>query len=256
MKNTFFEQVTMRRRVRQAKRRSAVDQTRSYRRRVASVLFVIAVLFILLESIGLSFAKNQHDQDRATDISADIVSDLAIISSALQSGNQALYDKSYNQFTHDLAAYLANNYVQYHQADRAAKLKEYYSLLHDNAETIRQLNYLHSMLLQLGNVSRDGELAARLSDYRQNLQKLESSLDAVDATELSSAKQELKELSANLKEQLDGIIVCTNICPDHAIDDKRQNFIKSVEAVRQKIDQLNTELNARYSPAPYILLLQ
>ena len=78
----------------------------------------------------------------------------------------------------------------------------------------------------------------------------------MDATELSSAKQELKELSANLKEQLDGIIVCTNICPDHTIDDKQQNFIKSVEAVRQKIDQLNTELNARYSPAPYILLLQ
>ena len=105
MKNELREHVKTKRKIRQAKRISAVDQTRGKRIFRAWLFLAIVVVFVIAECVGLFLAKRESDRQKSVDIQNQMVADLAIISTAFQSGNQPLFDKNFANYQTHLNTY-------------------------------------------------------------------------------------------------------------------------------------------------------
>jgi hypothetical protein len=256
MKNELREHVKTKRKIRQAKRISAVDQTRGKRMFRAWLFLAIVVVFVIAECVGLFLAKRESDRQKSVDIQNQMVADLAIISTAFQSGNQPLFDKNFANYQTHLNAYSNNDYVKYFQSDRVEQLQNYATTLKDNMETIKQLNQLHAMLNQLGLIAETDDLVDNITSYRQNLIKLDENIKSITVEELKEVKKELEKTTAELESQLDSVAICVNVCPANTIKDKYELFNSTIKDSNAKFSTLNDQLAKKYSPDELILLLQ
>lgn len=256
MRENIAQHLVARSRVRKAKMISALDQTRRKRAVFAAVAVIIIGVFIVAECIGLVFAKREHDRQESIKLSSEIISNLAIISSSLQSGNQGLYDKSFNNLNRNVDHYRKNAYTKRYDARKAKALEEYViTLAHDRA-TISQINQLHAMLNQLSLIAESDDLVSNISAFRQNLIKLDENIAQIDSDNLASVKAELLSMTDQLEKQLEAITICVNVCPENIIADKVKLFEAQVKDGVAKISTLNEHIVEKYSPDRYILLLQ
>ena len=256
MRAELKEHLSTKRKIRQAKRLAAVDQNRPKRMRLIVILIICAVILLASECFGLYYTKLEHDRQHADETASNMVSDLAIMSVALQSGNQALFEQNFNEFQKDLTEYSQNHYVQQNSKDNLSRLQNYATILRDDAATISEMNQLHSMLNQLSLIAESDNLVENLAAYRQNLVKLEENLVEVDAEQLQDARKMLEGSTNELEAQLESIAICVNVCPSSTIKDKKELFTETISDAVAKFETLNETLVERYSPHQYILLLQ
>ena len=256
MNGEFKERIATRRQVRRAKKIAAVDQNRGKRMFVAWILFILALVFIVAEGAGVYLAKKEYERQRAVELSSNLVSDLAIMSVALQTGNQALFDQNFNKYRVDLAEYNTNNHVRQNDTEKLAKLNTYEKTLLDDAAVIKELNQLHSMLNQLALIASANDIVDDVTSYRQNLIKLEENVMELQTDQLKDIKTELLNATNQLESQLESIAICVNVCPSSTFDSKRDVFKTTVTDTNAKLNGLNEKLVEQYSPHQYILLLQ
>lgn len=256
MSETLRERIATRRKVRYAKKIAAVDQNRGKRKAVAWLLLVVAIIVVAAECVGLFMAKKEYERQRATEISSNLVSNLAIMSAALQTGNQALFDQNFNEYRAYLIQYNTNNYVRQNESEKLNRLNEYEKILVDDASVIRELNQLHSILNQLNLIAATDDIVEDLTSYRQNLIKLEENVVTLKTDQLQDAKKILLDTTDKLESQLDSIAICVNVCPSSTYNDKRTLFNSTITDASAKLNSANDALVERYSPHQYILLLQ
>ena len=256
MSGRLKEHIATRRRVRQAKKIAAVDQNRGKRKLVAWLLFVLLIIFVVAEGAGVYLARKEYERQHAAELESDIISNLAIMSAALQTGNQALFEQNFNAYRTDLARLNKNNYARQNSADKLAKLNDYEKVINDDAGVILELNQLHSMLNQLSLIASTNDIVEDLTSYRQNLIKLEENVNSIKAEQLKEIKTELLALTVELESQLESIAICVNVCPSSTFDSKRDFLKTTITDAIAKLNGMNDKLVERYSPHQYILLLQ
>ena len=256
MSGRLKEHIATRRQVRQAKKIAAVDQNRGKRKVIAWVLFILFIVFVVAEGAGIYLAKKEYERQYAAELTSNIISDLAIMSAAFQTGNQALFEQNLNEYRNDLAQLNKNNYAHQNSADKLAKLNNYERVITNDAQVVSELNQLHSMLNQLNLIASANDIVEDLTSYRQNLIKLEENIASIKTEQLKNVKTELLALTVELESQLESIAICVNVCPSSTFDSKRDLFKTTITDAIAKLNSMNEKLVERYSPHQYILLLQ
>ena len=227
------------------------------KRKIAIALMISAIVVLIAEFLGLYFARQSHQRAVADETKSQLAVDLGTLSAALQSGNQALYEKSYRNFSSHLATYRTNPFARRESAEQITKLSEYAQLLSDDAETVRTLNSFHATLLQLNLTPETDDNIEKLSDYRKKFTQLASNIEqTAELPLLAELRERSLKILPKLASKLDAVLVCAGLCPTATMNEKQKDFSESLaEGIKQlKIE--NADIAERYSPAEYILLLQ
>ena len=106
------------------------------RRCFATLFFVGVLVFVSFEVFSLFTAKNAHDYRLAKENAEELSVELSLISSAIKTGNHALFDDSVQRYRTTINRFADNEYTSHHQTELLQSLRDYSELLKNNSDEI------------------------------------------------------------------------------------------------------------------------
>ena len=257
MKQNTRKPAKTKRTLRKTNKPSIVDTNMWRRRRVATLLFVIAIIFIACEFVGVLFAKRYFDERTASEIADEMVVNLGTIDSAIRSGDLGSYERALDGYKATLETYRQNDYVRAIKQDTVKQLESYTKLLEENSENINTLIRIHASLdyITVGLEQSEDSLAL-FESLQTNLKKLSDSLTTVKNEELADAVKVLTAYSKELTSLIDTTRICYRVCPTSTFTAKKAKLQKLNDEYMTKFSEANEAIVAKYSPSQYVLLLK
>ena len=245
--------------VRKANKRSAVDQEKSKRTFRAVAAVICALLFVVIETYVLSFAKIRYDHNKSIDIAEEMSVQLSLLSSALQTGNKALYDEALSSYREQLNLFEKNSYVRYYATDLRQELGEYITTLDSDVAIVSQIIEIHVAINRINTAATDAidsEVdAVNVYAIGDDYNALREGLENITAPELDEIKTKLIALSDEMVKYTENAAVCIGICADDTLQAKQADIKNIIERHQASITKLAEQKSASYDPAALIQAL-
>lgn len=257
MNSGLKERASARRQVRKINRRAAVDKEAFARKRRRIILVIAVLVFVAAEVFTLCFAKYNYDREESKKLADDMSIQLSLISSALRSGNRAIYDDALGAFSFDLRHFNENSYVKREASDFNNRLVDYHNMLINNADFLSELMDLRVAVNMLQNSTNDAKNssidAGKVSEIAKNYAEFREGLANIKSQELKEIKKILEDYSNEIIPLIENSAVCISVCSENILNEKRDAISRLIDDKNKELEPLDEKVSAPYNPNALII---
>ena len=255
MKQGIIEYHQTRREIRKANRIARVDTRRNQRLLISIALILFAVLFIIIELLGIMQAKRAHDQELARNLANEAMIELSLVNAGLTSSNQTMLKDAHQQYRKTLEQFNQNDYMKNQQRDLLEQLNNYDQIL-SNEEKTAELTKLQIAIMMLEKEIEDTDLkkisTKSMIATKESFEDFRNSLEGLDNKRFIPLISELTNYSNEIVAVLDKTAVCVGTCTEKVFKDRNVELEKIFEKYQNALTSFDAEISEYYSPAKLV----